>query len=174
MPYLAAAVALVGLLCTLNLLLTVGVIRRLRAVAANQPAERPGFLDGLAIGKAVPDFTATTIDGEPISRDLLGAPALIGFFSPGCPPCEQVLPRFVERARERPDEVTLAVIVASTAEQAAEDIGSLAGAARVVVEEPDGALQRAFEARGFPTVYVVGADGTVAANNPATASLVVA
>ncbi|MCF6471904.1 TlpA family protein disulfide reductase [Nonomuraea sp. MG754425] len=160
MEYLAAAVVVVGLLCMVNLLLMVGVIRRLRKLAA-RPAYGLPPTDGLAVGERMPEFAATTTAGEPISHDLLGGPALVGFFTPGCEPCQELLPRFVARAREFHGQA-LAVVVATSAEDAAEEAEHLAGVARVVVEEPGGALQDAFSVSGYPTVYVIDADGAVA------------
>ncbi|MFG6201919.1 hypothetical protein [Nonomuraea sp. JJY05] len=77
MPYLIVAVVLVGVLCLLNLLLTVGVIRRLRKQAASA-ASLPPMEEGLAIGEKIPEFAATTTGGEPISDELIEGPALIG------------------------------------------------------------------------------------------------
>ncbi|TMR95483.1 TlpA family protein disulfide reductase [Nonomuraea basaltis] len=160
MEYLAAAVVVVGLLSVVNLLLMVGVIRRLRTLAA-QPAFGPPMMDGLLIGERMPEFAAMTTAGEPVSHGLLGGPALIGFFSPGCQPCEELLPRFIARAR-RFSSQAFAVVVADPDEDVAEEIERLGDVARVVVEAPMGDLQSAFKVRGYPTVYVIDADGTVA------------
>ena len=154
MQYLVAAVVLVGLLGVLNLLLTVGVIRRLRRQSAAPAA------DSLPPGTRIPQFAATTTSGEPISDELLGTPALIGFFSHGCRPCEDLLPLFVERARGTSDAV-LAVVVSAPGEDSAAEAGLLAEVARVVTEPPQGPLQTAFGVNAFPTVLTVGAGDTI-------------
>ncbi|MEV5889568.1 hypothetical protein [Nonomuraea fuscirosea] len=156
MQYLVAAVVLVALLCGLNLLLTVGVIRRLR----RQGAAPAMTTESLPPGTRIPEFAATTTSGEPISDELLGAPALIGFFSHGCRPCEDLLPLFAERARGTSDAV-LAVVVAAPGEDNAAEIGLLAEVARVVTELPQGPLQTAFKVDAFPTVLTIGAGDTV-------------
>ncbi|MCG5219624.1 thioredoxin domain-containing protein [Streptosporangium soli] len=156
MQYLVAAVVLVGLLCMVNMLLTVGVIRRLRkqSLPPSMPAE------GLSPGARVPQFAATTTSGEPISGELLGTPALVGFFSQGCQPCKDLLPLFVERARDTSDAV-LAVVVAVPGEDTAADIEQLAEVARVVTEAPQGPLQTAFKVNGYPTVITIDSGDTV-------------
>ncbi|TMR22377.1 TlpA family protein disulfide reductase [Nonomuraea turkmeniaca] len=164
MPYLIVAVVLVGVLCMLNLLLTVGVIRRLRKQAASA-AFLPPMAEGLAIGEKLPEFSATTTDGEPISDELLGGPALIGFFSPSCQPCRELMPRFIDHARQSSAAV-LAVVVTDSAEEAVADVERLTEVARVVVEEPQAAIQSAFQVVGYPTVFLIGADGRVTDNNP--------
>ncbi|MEQ4722404.1 hypothetical protein [Nonomuraea sp. B19D2] len=159
MPYLIAAVVLVGLLGLLNLLLIIGVIRRLRRQAAH-PSVPPAMLDGPAVGERLPEFVATTIDGEPISAELLGGPALIGVFSPTCEPCRDLLPKFAERASRLSDPV-LAVVVSDSAEEAAMDVARLAKVARVVREEPLGPIQTALNVNGYPTVITTDAAGMV-------------
>ncbi|TDE51522.1 hypothetical protein E1295_18125 [Nonomuraea mesophila] len=155
MQYVVAAVGLVGLLCMVNLLLTVGVIRRLR----KQGESAPEMSAGLSPGESVPRFATMTTSGEPISDELLGAPALIGFFSPGCGPCAELLPLFVERARGTSDAVL--AVVADTGEDGAGDIERLAEVARVVTESPQGPVQTAFKVNAYPTVIAIGSGGTV-------------
>ncbi|MFF4623410.1 TlpA family protein disulfide reductase [Nonomuraea jabiensis] len=156
MQYLVAAVVLVGLLGLVNLLLTVGVIRRLRSQSL--PPSMP--VEGLAPGARVPQFAATSTSGEPISDELLSGPAMVGFFSRGCRPCKDLLPLFVERARGTSDAV-LAVVVADPGEDSAADIERLAEVARVVTEAPQGPLQTAFKVNGYPTVITIDAGDTV-------------
>ncbi|MEO3798614.1 hypothetical protein ABGA98_01160 [Nonomuraea sp. B1E8] len=159
LQYLVAAVVLVGLLCMVNLLLTVGVIRRLRSQSKSMPP--PAMAEGLSPGARVPTFAAMTTSGEPISDELLGAPALVGFFSQGCQPCKDLLPLFVERARGTSDAV-LAVVDTGPGEDSADYVERLAEVARVVVEAPQGPLQTAFKVNAYPTVITIDAGGTVA------------
>lgn len=159
MAYLAAAVALVGVLCVLDLLLTIGVIRRLkdhtRLLDANsRPPLRP------RPGDVVGEFAATDTQGRALSRGGLEAGTLVGFFTTGCAPCKEQLPLFVEHAARQSGEV-IAVVAAPAPDEAM--IAQLSPVARVVVELPDGPTVGAFHVSGFPTVLVVGDDGTVAA-----------
>ncbi|MFI6744464.1 TlpA disulfide reductase family protein [Nonomuraea sp. NPDC050451] len=158
------AVVLVGVLCMLNLLLTVGVIRRLRRQAASAPFLSP-MAEGLAIGEKMPAFAATTTDGEPISDELLDGSALIGFFSPSCEPCRELMPRFIDHARQTSGTV-LAIVVADSDKEAAADVERLAEVARVVVEAPRDAIQSAFKVAAYPALFLIGAEGRVTDNDP--------
>ncbi|UBU10270.1 TlpA family protein disulfide reductase [Nonomuraea gerenzanensis] len=153
MQYLVAAVVLLALLCMANLLLTIGLIRRLRE-------QGPAMPDGLAPGERMPGFAAMTTSGEPVSDELLGAPALVGFFSHGCKPCEDLLPHFVERARRTSDGV-LAVVAAGPGEDVTAHVERLAEVALVVTEPTQGSLQRAFKVSAYPTVITIDAGHTV-------------
>ncbi|MFI7639619.1 TlpA family protein disulfide reductase [Nonomuraea sp. NPDC049400] len=156
MPYLIAAVVLVGLLGLANLLLLIGVIRRLRKLQAAPPMMQ----EGLAPGERIPDFAATTTDGEPISASFLEGSALVGFFSPSCQPCRELLPKFIEWA-ERISDPVLAIVVAGPQDDPAAYIARLAKVARVVQEEPQGPVQQVFKVSGYPTVIATDVTGTV-------------
>ncbi|MGW9212989.1 TlpA family protein disulfide reductase [Embleya sp. NPDC055664] len=160
MPFLIAAVVVLTVLCLLNLLLTFGIVRKLRA---QRDDSRPGPAAlALPVGSTAPNFSAVTTTGETITRDGLGE-TLFGFFSPNCPACTERLPRFVEAARRESGREVLAVLHgddAATRAQAA----ALRDVARVVVEaSPDGPLGTAFAITGYPAFGLIDAHGTVTA-----------
>ncbi|MFI7424878.1 TlpA disulfide reductase family protein [Nonomuraea sp. NPDC049684] len=155
MAYLVAFATLLGLT---NLVFTLGVVRRLRqhTETLNTLLAGGGRRDLVPAGSVVGDFTARALDGTQVNRDSLAGPALVGFFSPGCHSCAELLPHFLERARDLPVERVLAVLD-GMAPFGVEEYGSrLSPVARVVVDEPDGPVQRAFGVEGFPAVFLVG------------------
>lgn len=155
MSFLAAAVVLVGLLCLFNLVLTFGVIRRLRS-HDERLADVAGAPPVLGVGEHIGEFTTTTVDGESLSREQLDTETVVAFFSPDCNPCRTKLPKFVEYARALPGGRAQAVAtVVGSATEAAEFVEQLSPVARVVVEEPDEAMSTAFHVRSFPTLLRV-------------------
>jgi thiol-disulfide isomerase/thioredoxin len=161
---LVAALAVVGALTVANLLLTFGVIRRLRE-HAEQLAERPagGSREMLiGVGAAPDDFVAMTTAAEPVSRASIAGGQLVGFFTPGCAPCEELAPRFLDRAMTTPGgrERVLAVVVAEP-EEAADTVRLFEPVAKVVVEPRGGGVEKAFGVRAYPAVCLLGEDGTV-------------
>jgi thiol-disulfide isomerase/thioredoxin len=160
MPYLTAAVVLVAALGMLNLLLTLAIIRRMRTMNPVQLPPEP-----LSVGSAILPFTAATIDGRTISeRDLRGSQALVGYFSPGCPPCEAALPRFVTYAAGLDRERVLAVIVDETG-AAGDQAVALEPVARVVVTSERSTVVDALSAHGYPAVFLLDEDGRVVATH---------
>ncbi|MEU6477102.1 hypothetical protein ABZ858_09450 [Streptomyces sp. NPDC047017] len=163
MPFLVAAVALIAVLCLLNLLLTFGVIRKLRAQAQEKDAK---VAEGLIIpaGSPVPAFDAVTTTGERIARDDLGE-TMLGFFSPGCRACEERLPLFVEQARTtaRATGRSVLAVVHGTEEEAVPQVAALSEVAHVVVESEDGPLGQIFDITGYPVFGLITSDGTLAA-----------
>jgi len=95
MAILVAAIGLVGLLCLADLLLTFGVIRRLREhteqLAGLRGQDAP--VHGLPYGATPEAFTALTASGE-----RLTGPAglrVVAFFAAGCSACPERVPAFL-------------------------------------------------------------------------------
>jgi thiol-disulfide isomerase/thioredoxin len=178
MPYLVAAMVMLGILGLLNLALTVGVIRRLKEQAADPLTHRKHALPPSLppAGTVVADFTVTTMDGTSLSREELAGETLVGFFSPGCEACEELLPEFAAYAASFPGGVDRVVaVVESMAEDATRYVDALSPVARVVADPPGrGILVPAFSVKAFPGVAVIDADGRIVASGGDIAALPVA
>lgn len=86
---------LLWLVVVFNLLLTLGLVRRLNAHRV------PASVMGLKAGEAAPDFTAQTLSGERVTLAIYAKRnvAFI-FFSIHCGPCHEILP-YLERLRPK-------------------------------------------------------------------------
>lgn len=162
MAILVAAVALVGLLCLADLLLTFGVIRRLREHTEKLESLRglDGPASGLPNGATPEPFTALTVSGE-----RLEGPAglrVIAFFAAGCSACPERVPAFLDylRVNQVARDAVLAVIVNPQPEPVSYQ-ESLAEVAPVCVEGHDGPINTAFSVRAFPSFCVLDGAGSV-------------
>jgi hypothetical protein len=162
-PIVIAAVIVVGVLCVLDLLLTFGVIRRLKEHTAMLAERGSGSLAppviGLAEGERPGAFSATTADGQRVDE---GTPLrLVAFLSTACSICpERVPPLLKYLATHHIDRASaLAVVLGHDGEQAPY-LESLAGAAQICVEHDEGDLSRAFKVAGYPAFCLLSADGT--------------
>ena len=164
MSYLTAAAVFAGILSALNLILTLGVIRRLREHSELFSAirSRPGPPAGPTVGAEIGAFHASTVDGEELTAERVTDETLVAFFSPGCRPCNEKLPQFVSYARTIPggrDRVLVTVV--GDHQEAGPFVTDLSPVARVVVEDVDGPLGRAFGVVSYPMALWVapGDDG---------------
>ncbi|MEV4294944.1 TlpA family protein disulfide reductase [Microbispora rosea] len=157
MPFLTALVLSVGVLCLVDLVLTVGVIRRLRAheeMLSARPAGSPSIV--LPPGAVIGGFSATSTDGVHVSDETLTETVLVGVFSPDCSACHERLPQFAEHARSFPGGRgnVLAVLV-GTEEETADERRMLEPVALVLIEEYGTGLTKALQVRGFPSLALV-------------------
>jgi thiol-disulfide isomerase/thioredoxin len=167
MPYLIAAVIVVGVLCTVDLLLTLGVIRRLREhteLLSNRSSGVGGDPhDGIiAEGERPAAFEAADGDGRPVSVTSGEGPLLLGFFSTSCPPCRELAPDFAAQAARFPGGRDRVVVVVNGARDGAIPfLNTLSAVARVVVEDERGPVAAAFRVDGYPSWCVVDGEGVV-------------
>ncbi|MEU7854348.1 hypothetical protein [Nonomuraea sp. NPDC049141] len=159
---------LVGALCLLNLLLTFGVIRRLRdhtETLTNLMRYGGGAATDIpVVGAAVGEFTASTVDGDPVSTDLLTGTTAVVFLSSECTTCRAQLPSLAVWAGERDRERVL-VVIDTTASDGADLVAALTNVARVVRDPAGGPVCEAFGVSAFPAACVV-TDGVVVATAP--------
>lgn len=178
--FLIALVVLVGAVAVLNLLLTVGMIRRLRqhteklASLSTMGGPAPSIMIG--VGERASEFAATTTDGEPVSRDLLSGLTLVGVLSPDCGACKERLPEFVSRAETFPGgRGQVLAVLAGEPEQVEPYREQLAPVARVVIEPPmAGPVAAALKVQAWPAFGVLDAEGTLVADDLAMDELPVA
>ncbi|WP_327586833.1 hypothetical protein OHA25_07350 [Nonomuraea sp. NBC_00507] len=169
MVYMVVGVVFVGVLCVLNLLLTYGVIRRLREHAAllsraGTAGATPGGAGGpdKVVGTVAGEFKAVTTEGAVITRDRFDGAAgayLVGFFLESCAPCKEELPKFLDRAAGFPggrDHV-----YAITRGVTDEAVAALWAVAHVVTGEAGDEIGTAFAVTGYPSFFLVGEGGLV-------------
>ncbi|MFI6496618.1 TlpA family protein disulfide reductase [Nonomuraea typhae] len=171
-------VVLVGSLVVINLIFTLGVIKRLR----EHTELLRGSFDPVAIeaGTEIGEFVSVTVDGERIAHESFTEETTVAFFAPDCRPCQEKLPKLAAYGKSIPGgrDRVLAVVVAS-ADLAADFVALLRPVAHVVVEEPAGPMAAAFGIRAFPALLSVAPNhsgrlvvkaGTVDMDRPATVS----
>lgn len=161
MGVLVAAVIAVGLLCVVDLLLTFGVVRRLREHTALLSARTSETIVlGLSPGSTPSAFAAVTTEG-----DVLTGPSgfrVAAFFSSSCSICPRRAPAFVDyiRANRMARGEVLAVVLAREGDFVPY-LDSLAQVAQVCMQPPDGEIAAAFQVIGYPAFCLLDAEGAL-------------
>ena len=160
---LVAIVVLLAVLVVANMLLTWGMIRRLRALQEQAAAGgHPSPENGLHPGDPAPAFTALTPAGDTVTRDeVLRGETVLVFMSPHCEACEEHLPTVRELGRVVGGPATLAV-VDGTREESGHLLEGLQGDVPVLFAprgETD--LLERYQVVAYPSSYVVGVDGRI-------------
>jgi methylamine dehydrogenase accessory protein MauD len=139
----------------LGMLRQLGVLHRRLDELSTPSDEQPG----LAVGVTAPDFTLPQVGGGSITLGgLRGAPVLLGFVSPGCPPCTQLaqeLDALLNRA-EPPR-----VVLISTGDESANAAWSSSLGLRAPVLLWERGDMRAYQARYTPFLVALDDAGVV-------------
>lgn len=172
MAMLVVAVLVLCFLCLFDLLLTLGLIRRIRAHETrleksggyNNPLEN--LASSLVQGSRPEPFAATTTEGGVVASDDLMDGTVVAFMSPHCKPCVSNLPSFIEHTSALPENRQRVIAVLAGEDIEARPMAArLEPVARVVVEPFNGPLASAFKVSALPVIFVLKADGTVAATS---------
>jgi hypothetical protein len=169
MAYLTAAVVVAIVLCCLDLVLTMGLIRRLRdhsrllADVSSHSGGRGSVVPRQDImlhpGQTPEAFQVTTTAGETLASGGIVDGTVIAFLSAGCSACEEQLAELVEHAG-RGEVVAVVTGSGPKADSYVETLSPLA----TVVHEPDPAVvSHAYKVFGFPTYAVLAEGGMVVA-----------
>jgi thiol-disulfide isomerase/thioredoxin len=156
-----AVVTVVGAVCLLDLLLTFGVIRRLREhtemLASAGPAKPPA---GLSTGELPGTFAAMTTEGD-LVHGTTGL-RVVAFFASWCTVCPERVPPFAAYLRTyQISRHSVLAVSAGPGDAPPAHLAELVGLAQICAEKDDGELAKAFKVTTFPTFYLLDADGAV-------------
>ncbi len=160
---LIGSVAILWVLVLFNLLLTLGLVRRANANAGPQPMDE----EGLNAGEPAPDFTAETLDGEPVTRaTYAGRGVIFLFMSPFCGPCREKLPSIEALAPSAYEAGTELVYVSNASvEETQAHVEEHTITLPVVVAPPDGSsFYDDYQITSTPRFCAVDAQGRVQAS----------
>ena len=152
MIVLATAVTLFGALSLINLLLTLGLVRRLRQSSPQlRPTDSNLLLPGLTLGAPLPLADQFGQDGRPL---------LVGFFSAGCKACPDHVAPFRAYAEAFPGDAI--AILEGGSEADAKYGPGLGDAVRMVSNGTEGIpISVAVGLRAWPSFIVVDEAGRV-------------
>jgi thiol-disulfide isomerase/thioredoxin len=123
------------------------------ATAARAPAEAP---------VPAPDFTLRDLAGGEVALAALrGRPVVIDFWATWCAPCERQVPVLNAFHEKYGDRIPVLGIAIDAGGAAAVGPFVARHALRYRVLLGDVGLAQAYEAFGFPTLFVIGPDGAI-------------
>lgn len=116
------------------------------------------------------DFTGTTLSGAPFNgASLQGKPAVLWFWTPWCPFCNQEAPNVAQVSAANP-KVTFVGVAARSDVGAMQNFVSKYGLNFTVLNDADGSIWARFNVPWQPAYLFVKPDGTSSfVNNPTSA-----
>jgi len=141
---------LVGALGVLNVILTLGLVRHVRAL---QEVVQEGVFpdpDLPQAGARVGGFEVTCVDGKALSDRDLGQDTLVGFFTSGCRPCANLRSQLT---RQPPGLPFIAFVEGDQDDpEVSEMVRVLSRLGSVALTTAGDTVTQAFKPSGFPTL----------------------
>lgn len=160
MTLLAVAVGLLAVLTLLNLFVLLGVVRRLRTMAAADHDAQPELLPTL--GAPVGAFSVTSTDGVAVTdADLASGRSVVLLLSPSCLPCQGTATSLAGR-RDLPERLFVLLRSDSDDPELVAMLATLHGVGTVATYDDAAGIEDAFGSRGFPTAMSI-EDGIIVA-----------
>ncbi|QIS20687.1 hypothetical protein [Nocardia terpenica] len=162
-----AYIAVLTIIVVFQLLVTYGLVRRLRVHTdlLNELIDENTL--ALAPGTPIPAFATHTTDGAALTDRDVRHPAAIALLEVDCPHCRTNLPDFLAYVRGAgfARENVLAVVATRDSTDPAERdamLETLSAAATLVCESgEDAVIGTALNAQAYPTFYLTDADATI-------------
>jgi cytochrome c biogenesis protein CcmG/thiol:disulfide interchange protein DsbE len=123
----------------------------------------PSIIPSPLIGKPMPAFTLTGLDGASVrSADLAGKPLVVNFWASWCQPCAEEHPILLDLARRYGERVTVVgILYSDDAEGAARFLARYGDGGWSDLLDPSGATAVDFGVTGPPETFFVDASGVV-------------
>ena len=125
------------------------------------------------VGTAAPDFSATTLQGEPVGMaNLRGQVVLLNIWATWCPPCREEMPS-MQRLHQRFEGQDLRVVAVSVDRGLGllDALGNVGGDVPAFARElgltfdvwldPSGRVQRRYRVGALPESFVIDRTGTI-------------
>ncbi len=177
MAFVIVLTILFGALSSFNIILTMGIVRRLREMNAKERTVTAPKGDMPSVmrteGEQVEAFEGVTVRNEPVSEQFLSVgPVLTGVFAYGCSSCHERIPEFISLIKSQGfDRDRVLVILVGKHADFTEELPLLDPIATVIVEGRQGPVARALGVKAYPALAVIGADGMVRTSGPGVESL---
>lgn len=114
------------------------------------------------VGNPAPDFSLETVDGAQVSlSDLRGTPVLINFWATWCGPCVVEMPNIQEYYERYPGRFE---VLAVNADESQREVAAFAGKMNLtfpLLLDPGNQVNSLYRLRGYPTTFLVDAEGVV-------------
>lgn len=117
-------------------------------------------------GSPAPDFELKNLSGNTIHlSDLRGRPVIINFWATWCVPCRQEMPLIESKYEKYAKEFEVLAVNFNEPEADVQAYVNDLGLTFNVLLDPGGNIQKLYRIRGYPTTYIIDADGNIRAEH---------
>lgn len=121
---------------------------------------------GTQRGQQAPDFSTTLVDGTPVNlSDYRGQIVILNFWATWCPPCRTEMPEFQAAAEFYGDDLVILAVNILETPDLIQPFADELGLTIPLALDLDGSINQTYQVTGYPTSYLIDADGVISAVN---------
>lgn len=121
-----------------------------------------GAIQSPQVGKPAPDFALETVDGHTLRlSEQRGKPVLINFWATWCGPCLVEMPNIQKIYEKYPGQFEVLAVNADESEREVQKFAEKMNLTFPILLDPGNKVNELFHLRGYPTTFVLDADGIV-------------
>jgi peroxiredoxin len=114
------------------------------------------------LGTLAPDFELVNLSGDLVRlSDYKGTPVLINFWATWCGPCKLEMPSIQERYKTLAPRFEVLAVNFDEPVERVEGFVDEVGVSFPVLLDPGAKIQELYRVRGYPTTYLVDANGYI-------------
>ena len=116
---------------------------------------------GVTVGKTIPVFSASNLDGQNVQVGLPGKPYVLNFWATWCPPCRDEFPEINQFANQHAADVQFYAIDLQESSGQVSEFLNRNGYNLPVLLDLDGSVARELRINAIPTTIVVDGQGVI-------------
>lgn len=116
---------------------------------------------GTTVGKTIPLFNATNLDGQSVQVGAPGKPYVLNFWATWCPPCREEFPEINQFVNGHTADIQFYAINIQESSEQVSDFLNRSGYTLPVLLDMDGSIARDFRISAIPTTIVVDGQGVI-------------
>jgi thiol-disulfide isomerase/thioredoxin len=133
-----------------------------RLFGVGSPRLGGGAVQSAAVGHPAPDFILETLSGESIQLSAQrGKPVLINFWATWCGPCVEEMPTIEKYYNQYKNELRILAVNDDEPAVEVENFVRDTGLSFDILLDPGAKVQSLYRLRGYPTSFIVDAEGIV-------------
>ena len=124
--------------------------------------EAAGVAEAPAVGYRAPDFTLSTLNGDPFTLgEQRGQPVVLNFWATWCPPCRAEIPHFQELSVKYNGQVAIIGIDDGEPATTVAPFAREMGITYPLPLDEESVVSRRYNVNSLPTTFFIDADGLI-------------
>ncbi|HWR06954.1 TlpA disulfide reductase family protein [Sporomusa sp.] len=145
----------------ITMTIAIGFVAMQPANLPKTETNKPSADSGVTVGKMLPGFTLSALDGKPTKVTPAGQIIVLNFWETWCPPCREEMPELAKFAQKYGSNVSFYLINIQESNTKVAEFLTQNKYTMNVLLDTNGEVAKTFHINAIPTTLVVDQQGTI-------------